>query len=159
LNHFDIIRAAVTRHEGAIVKTMGDAVMAVFRRPVNALLAMQDAQASLAQPPAGAEPLALKVGIHQGACIAVNLNDRLDYFGTTVNIAARIAALSTGDEILVSDVVWNDPEVSKWRGSDAGIRAECFETRLRGYEETISLWRLVKLQNKNSFPLANPFQQ
>jgi class 3 adenylate cyclase len=142
LNHFDILRAAVTEHEGAVVKTMGDAVMAVFRRPANALRAMQAAQRALQNPTDEASPLALKVGIHSGTCIAVNLNERLDYFGTTVNIAARLASLADGKNILLSDVVYQDPEVVKWLTTQDGVYVEPFETQLKGYDEPIRLWRL-----------------
>ena len=51
----------------------------------------------------------LKVGLHAGACLAVTLNDRLDYFGQTVNIAARVQALAGADEIVVTDDVLSLP--------------------------------------------------
>lgn len=142
LNHFDVLRKAVYDEEGAVVKTMGDAVMAVFRRPVNALRAMRVAQQALAKPPPDTVPLLLKVGIHTGTCIAVNLNNRLDYFGTTVNITARIAGVSDGTDILVSDTVWNDAEVAKWMGCGTDFHAASFETRLRGHQELMRLWRI-----------------
>ncbi len=152
LNHFEIIRGAVIAEEGAVVKTMGDAVMAVFRRPVNALRAMLSAQAALANPPDGMNPLWLKVGIHSGTCIAVNLNNRLDYFGTTVNVTARIASLSNGQDVLVSEAVWRDPEVEKWFGCAPGLRGERFEATLRGYEESIALWRIAQSAEAESVP-------
>lgn len=152
LNHFEIIRAAVAAEEGAIVKTMGDAVMAVFRRPVNALRALQSAQTILAHPPDGMEPLALKVGIHNGTCIAVNLNNRLDYFGTTVNIASRIAGLSDGQDILLSESVRNDPEVDRWMGCQPALAAEQFEAKLRGYDEPFVLWRLQPSSEGETLP-------
>ena len=93
------------------MKTIGDAVMAVFREPAAALKAMIDAQSSLAAPPDGSAPLILKAGIHAGPCIAVTLNDRLDYFGSTVNTAARLEGLSTGDDVVISQAVYEDPEV------------------------------------------------
>jgi class 3 adenylate cyclase len=52
---------------------------------------------------AGGDQIALKVGLHTGACLAVTLNDRLDYFGQTVNIAARVQALAGAGEIVVTD--------------------------------------------------------
>ena len=79
-----------------MIKTIGDSVMAVFPRPVAALKALAAAQDLLASPPAGSRPLLLKGGIHYGPCIAVTLNDRLDYFGSSVNLAARLAGLSSG---------------------------------------------------------------
>jgi class 3 adenylate cyclase len=54
----------------------------------------------------GGDGLALKVGLHHGACLAVTLNDRLDYFGQTVNIAARVQALAGADEIVITDDVY-----------------------------------------------------
>lgn len=144
LNHFEVIRSAVAQEQGAVVKTMGDAVMAVFRRPVNALRAMQQSQHALANPPNGISPLALKVGIHSGTCIAVNLNNRLDYFGTTVNAAARIASLSSGMDILLSNEVWMDPEVDRWMRCQTDVETERFEVKLRGFDELIALWRVQK---------------
>ena len=58
---------------------------------------------------AGGELIRLKVGLHAGACLAVTLNDRLDYFGQTVNIAARVQALAGADEIVVTDDVLSLP--------------------------------------------------
>lgn len=142
LNHFDVLRKAVYDEEGAVVKTMGDAIMAVFRRPIHALRAMRVAQQALANPPAGTAPLLLKVGIHTGTCIAVNLNNRLDYFGTTVNVTARIAGVSDGTDILVSDAVWSDAEVEKWVCRQTDFHATPFETRLRGHQELVCLWRI-----------------
>ena len=109
--------------------------MAVFTRPVAALRAMLAAQASVA-----GRPLALKVGIHTGPCIAVNQNGMLDYFGSTVNLAARLVALSSGDDIVVSDAVISDPEVAELE-----LRAEQAQGTLKGFEgESFALWRLRK---------------
>ena len=85
--------------------------MAVFPRPVNALRAILSAQRTLGSPPNGTRPLLLKAGIHQGHCVAVTLNDRLDYFGSTVNIAARLEGFSVGGDAVISAVVRADPEV------------------------------------------------
>ena len=117
MSHFYILRDAIAEEGGAIVKNIGDAVMAVFREPTAALRAILRAQRALARPPAGAgqnlpaRPLALKVGIHYGPCIAVTLNERLDYFGTTVNAASRLVELSNGTDVVMSSVVRRDPEI------------------------------------------------
>src|SRR5262245_47048179 len=71
MNHFDVLKKTINDHEGAIVKTIGDAVMAVFRSPAAALLAMVEAQQLLSSPGDGSMPLTLKAGIHSGPCIAV----------------------------------------------------------------------------------------
>jgi class 3 adenylate cyclase len=144
LSHFDVLREEIAAEEGAVVKTIGDAVMAVFLRPAAALRAMISAQHRLASPPAGVLPLTLKAGLHTGPCIAVTLNDRLDYFGSTVNLAARLEALSSGGDVVISAVVHDDPEVSGvLHGPDSKLLAEPFEMKLKGFdEESFKLWRV-----------------
>ncbi len=144
MGHFDILRAAVDEEEGALVKTLGDAIMAVFRRPAGALRAMLKAQRQLAQPPAGTRPLQLKVGLHTGHCIAVNLNGRLDYFGSNVNIAARLEPLSNGTDIIISTAVRDDPKVAAMlNDAENRLRIEPVAALLKGFdEEQIELWRV-----------------
>ncbi|MCA9928851.1 MAG: adenylate/guanylate cyclase domain-containing protein, partial [Anaerolineales bacterium] len=110
MNHFDVLKAAIDAEDGAIVKTIGDAVMAVFRRPVSAVKAVHAAQAQLSQL-SSIRPLRLKAAIHFGPSIAVTLNERLDYFGSTINIASRLEKFSQGTDIVMSDAVSMDPEV------------------------------------------------
>ncbi len=144
MNHFDVLRQVIAEEEGALVKTIGDAVMAVFRRPAGALRAILRAQKRLASPPAGMRPLRLKVGIHAGPSIAVTLNDRLDYFGCTVNMAARLEGLSTGEDVVISSAVHSDPEVTELLESPAcELKATPFEHVLKGFdEESFMLWRV-----------------
>ena len=146
MTHFDVLREAIAAEEGALVKTIGDAVMAVFRRPAAALRAILKAQAQLASQPEGVRPLLLKVGIHAGPCIAVTLNDRLDYFGCTVNLAARLEGLSTGEDVILSDVAHADHEVVEMLADPAGgLVARPFEMMLKGFdEESFELWRIEK---------------
>ena len=144
MNHFDVLKKFITERDGAIVKTIGDAVMAVFRKPVNALLAMLDAQDSLGNPPEGVMPLQLKAGMHTGPCIAVTLNDRLDYFGSTVNMAARLEALSTGSDVIISRAIFDDADVIELLKSGE-YEASQFEMSLKGFEEEqAELWRVRK---------------
>ena len=140
MSHFDVLREAIGREDGALVKTIGDAVMAVFRRPAAALRAVLDAQQRLAAPPEGVRPLLLKAGIHYGPCIAVTLNDRLDYFGSTVNAAARLVSFSSGSDVVVSGAVRADPEVAPLL--EAELLVERLEAELRGFDdERFELWR------------------
>ena len=159
LTHFDILKAAVDAEGGAIVKTMGDAIMAVFPRPLPALRALLVAQRQLilaqsAIPwkagPGGAAlsgPLTLKAGIHHGPCIAINQNARLDYFGTTVNVAARLCGLSTGTDLVISAAVGRDPEIALLLDSGAGgIQAAVELTPLRGFaNETFEVLRVARV--------------
>ena len=144
MNHFDLLKGAITAEDGAVVKTIGDAVMAVFREPVAALKAMIQAQRLLAAPPDGSPPLILKAGIHAGPCIAVTLNDRLDYFGSTVNTAARLEALSSGEDVVISQAVYEDSEVREMiEGAAADLIATPFEVLLKGFDdERFQLWRV-----------------
>jgi adenylate cyclase len=144
MSHFDLLRGAIDREGGNIVKTIGDAVMAVFRRPAGAVRAMLEVQQQLATPVGDADPLVLKAGLHYGPCIAVTMNDRLDYFGSTVNIAARLDALSSGGEVVISDAIACDPEVMALM-LEEGITAEPFDAKLKGFDsESFRLWRIAK---------------
>jgi class 3 adenylate cyclase len=138
--HFAALESAVAAEGGAIVKTMGDSVMAAFRTPAASLRAIQAAQTSLSR----FEPrLWLKVGIHHGPCIVVNLNDRLDYFGSTVNVAARLPDFSMGGEIIFSEAIRSDPEVKEFLEKNSSPESlSRFQTEVRGYEAPLELWRL-----------------
>jgi class 3 adenylate cyclase len=156
LTHFEILKIAIDAGGGAIVKTMGDAVMAVFSRPEPALLALRQARRWLARPgefvpPSGftapistLQPLALKASIHCGPCLAINQNDRLDYFGTTVNFAARLCSLSSGEDLVLSSAVCSDPEVAARLRMERDTIASRSETvRLKGFGETeFEVWRV-----------------
>jgi class 3 adenylate cyclase len=150
MNHFDILKQVIADEDGALVKTIGDAVMAVFRCPAGAVRAMLHAQQRLADPAGGMEPLSLKAGLHTGPCIAVTLNDRLDYFGSTVNMAARLEGQSTGDDVVISTAVYSDPEVRDLLNDpDNGVEARRFEMPLKGFDaEQFELWRVTKVQNR-----------
>jgi len=147
MNHFDVLKKVINDADGTLVKTIGDAVMAIFRRPAGALQAMLAAQEMLAAPPNGMSPLTLKAGIHEGPCIVVTLNDRLDYFGSTVNMAARLESLSTGDDVVISHAIYDDAEVGEFMRAE-NLQAAPFEVMLKGFdEERFELWRVSKKTN------------
>jgi class 3 adenylate cyclase len=150
MNHFDILKQMIADEDGALVKTIGDAVMAVFRCPAAALRAMLQAQQQFAS--ASAEtPLSLKAGVHTGPCIAVTLNDRLDYFGSTVNLAARLEGQSTGSDVVISTAVYADPEVRALLSDPSqGLSATRFEIPLKGFdEEWFELWRVGRVRSSS----------
>jgi class 3 adenylate cyclase len=108
--HFRILQEIVSSEGGAVVKTIGDAVMATFPTPdraVNAALRMRDSVQKLKND------LLIKIGIHEGPCLAVTLNDRLDYFGQTVNIAARVQSLADSRAIFATKSVVENSQVSR----------------------------------------------
>jgi class 3 adenylate cyclase len=112
--HFRALLEIIAAEKGAVVKTIGDAVMATFVRPEHALAAglkMRTAMDAL-NTERGTTDLVVKIGIHEGPCLAVMLNERQDYFGQTVNIAARVQSLSTSQEIHVTAPVIDAPGVA-----------------------------------------------
>lgn len=140
--HFTLLAMIVREHDGAVVKTIGDAVMASFNDPaqaVRAALAMQDRIASSAH---GGEDLVLKVGVHAGPSVVVTLNDRLDYFGSTVNMAARLQGQSEGEDIVLSEAVAADPAVQRLL---AGVPARRETVALKGFAEPVGFLRLLRL--------------
>ena len=87
------------------------------------------------------EPLRIKIGIHGGPLFAVNANNRIDYFGTTVNVAARIEAQSNGGDVVVTDPILNGPGARRILDRYACDVAE-EEVELRGVEEPVRIHRI-----------------
>lgn len=139
-DHFAFLGAIVRRHDGALVKTIGDAIMAAFSKPADALAAALDIQRDLGSfNAAGQRPLTIKLGLHEGPCIAVTLNGRLDYFGSTVNMAARLQGQSEGGDIVLSEAVAQDPEVAALL---AGLTVSGETTALKGFDTPVAFRRL-----------------
>jgi class 3 adenylate cyclase len=107
--HFGVLNEIVAAEHGAVVKTIGDAVMATFPTPDRALAAALRMRESVQ---ALKKDLLIKIGIHEGPCLAVTLNDRLDYFGQTVNIAARVQGLANERAIFATKAVIEHPQVA-----------------------------------------------
>jgi class 3 adenylate cyclase len=117
--------------------------MAAFADPADALdaaLAVQrDVMRFNREYAGGAEDIVIKLGLHTGACIAVNLNGRLDYFGSTVNLAARLQGQSTGGDIVLSTALAGDPAVA---GRLQQLRAVPETAQVKGFEKPVSFLRL-----------------
>jgi class 3 adenylate cyclase len=143
--HFAFLGEIVREQEGAIVKTVGDAVMAAFPDPaaaVRAALAVQERVAVFNQSHDAAAPgeaIVIKLGLHRGPCIAVTFNDRLDYFGSTVNLAARLQGQSRGGDIVLSRDMLGDPGVA---GVLDGLVLEEDAAELRGFGRRVDYLRL-----------------
>ena len=84
--------------------------------------------------------LILKIGVHKGAAIAVTLNDRLDYFGQTVNIAARVQNLADADEIYISEDVHEAEGVG---AALQGFAVERHVAKLRGVHQDLPVLRIA----------------
>ncbi|MBV8534712.1 MAG: adenylate/guanylate cyclase domain-containing protein, partial [Alphaproteobacteria bacterium] len=141
--HFAFMAAQIREHDGAIVKTIGDAVMAAFSDPAQALAAALAVQHNVMafnrEHGQGREALIIKLGLHAGPCIAVTLNGRLDYFGSTVNLAARLQAQSRGSDIVLSEALAADPAVT---AQLAGLPVDAETARVKGFDAPVAFLRV-----------------
>jgi class 3 adenylate cyclase len=141
--HFHVLNEVVAQGAGAVVKTIGDAVMATFPSPdrgLAAALRMREEMRRLNTERAG-EDLTLKIGIHEGPCLAVMLNERLDYFGQTVNIAARVQSLAETRSIFATEPVVAHPEAVRLL-SEAGLKAVAQQHSLKGISESYKVYEI-----------------
>jgi class 3 adenylate cyclase len=141
-DHFDVLRAIVNAHEGVVVKTMGDAVMAAFVDPRHAVRAATEALSRFEvfrQAQTHGEFVGLKVGVYSGACYVVTANGALDYFGQTVNVASRVQHLAESGEIIIPTDTFADLHPDE---QAAFIVRERFEARVKGVEHPLSLVRV-----------------
>ena len=141
--HFHALLEIISSEKGAVVKTIGDAVMATFIKPEQALAAGLRMRAAMDKlnKERGREDLIIKVGIHEGPCLAVMLNERQDYFGQTVNIAARVQGLSNSHAMHVTGPVIESPEVANilHRASIEPIQKQA---ALRGIADKIVVYEI-----------------
>jgi class 3 adenylate cyclase len=142
--HFRTLNDIVASEDGAVVKTIGDAVMATFPTPDHALAAalkMREAMRRLNETH-GREDLLLKIGIHEGPCLAVNLNERQDYFGQTVNIASRVQGLAMSQSILATAPVVQNPRSASVLGSN-GHKPVAQSRALRGISSEVAIYEIA----------------
>jgi class 3 adenylate cyclase len=144
-DHFRVLGLAISANRGALVKTVGDAVMATFPTGADALSAALQMQRDLRRMPAPPEVdtrRLIRIGVHEGPCLAVTLNDRLDYFGTTVNTAARVEARAEGGEIVASlAACQSDRAAEMLRDSGASLREDVLS--LKGLKAPLAVYRVA----------------
>jgi len=149
--HYKILTESVRENAGAVIKTMGDAIMATFSSPldgVKAALEMMDKMGPFnSRLRQENRALGLKIGLHEGAALAVNAEDRLDYFGQTVNIAARVQALAQAHEICVTEQVFQADGVRR-AFADKGYQEESRLVSLKGVGQPANVYQLRKHQLK-----------
>jgi class 3 adenylate cyclase len=140
--HFALLDAAAHQHAGSIVKTIGDAVMAAFSRPADCVAAALYILKVIGQfnREHGQPAIILKMGAHCGPSIAVTLNENLDYFGQTVNIAARVQSFADASEICLTEALYSAPGV---RELLTGRDVEEFDAPLRGVEGIARVYRVI----------------
>lgn len=129
--HFAVMADIIRRREGGIVKTIGDAVMAAFPVNLDGVLAAVEIQQTFAAIEAPLDAISVKIGVHRGPAIAVTSNRVLDYFGRTVNLAARLQGASQPGDVLLSETVLDDPEVRNALAA-RGLTPEWQDVALKG---------------------------
>ncbi|MES0490338.1 MAG: DUF5939 domain-containing protein [Leptospirales bacterium] len=141
--HFQLLEKIVATHEGSIVKTIGDAIMATFLNPVQAMQAAIKMNNEIADfnRKTNNQDLILKIGVHKGPSIAVTLNQQLDYFGRTVNIASRIQHLANPEEINVTNDIY---QYSGLLDAISGYNADPIQVQLKGMQDEMQIYRIYK---------------
>jgi class 3 adenylate cyclase len=140
-SHFRVLLDIVAAEAGAVVKTIGDAVMATFPTPdraVSAALRMREAMREL-NTAHGRQDLLLKIGIHEGPCLAVLLNDRQDYFGQTVNVASRVQGMADATAIIVTEAVVQHAQVARLL-EQSGLQPTPRHAALRGLTREVTVY-------------------
>jgi class 3 adenylate cyclase len=140
--HFADIYEEVCKNSGAIVKTIGDAAMASFVDPVAALRAAQGIQLRLCP---GRDDLALRVraSLNTGPCIAVKLNTNIDYFGSTVNAAAKLQACAAAGQVAFPERLLEVPAVAAFLAEqDAQFDVTEFSSPALGGKINVRVWNV-----------------
>ncbi len=142
-SHFRVVLDIVAAEAGAVVKTIGDAVMATFPTPdraVSAALRMREAMREL-NAAHRRQDLLLKIGIHEGPCLAVLLNDRQDYFGQTVNVASRVNGMADATAIIATGPVIQDSEAARLLEC-SGLQPAPHSAALRGLASEVTVYEI-----------------
>ena len=141
--HFQVLHEIVAAEAGAVVKTIGDAVMATFPTPDRAMAAalrMRQAMVDL-NDRNGRQDLLLKIGVHEGPCIVVTMNERQDYFGQTVNIASRVQGLANSQSIFATGPVVDDLKTAALLQQKA-LMPESHNVSLKGIEREVQVYEI-----------------
>lgn len=143
-DHFTHLRDAIAAEGGVVVKTIGDAVMAAFPDEAAALraaVAMQATWDTFRDGRPDAADTMLKVGVHAGPAYVVTANGVLDYFGQTVNVAARLQGAAHEREIVVTDDLARRAAEAGWLGPARVV--ERFDAVLKGLDHPLRAARLA----------------
>jgi len=142
-DHFAALLTSIAAEGGAVVKTIGDAVMATFPTPDQAMRAALRMRAAMRElnEAVGREDLALNIGLHGGPCLAVMLDERQDYFGQTVNVASRVQGLADPTAILATKSIVESANVGRIL-AEAGFTATARQSSLRGVSEAVTVYEI-----------------
>jgi adenylate cyclase len=155
--HFDLLFSIIAARRGTLVKTIGDAVMAAFveeRDAVAAAIEMLERFPTFRKGLPEAERTFLKVGVYAGPCYVVTANGILDYFGQTVNLAARLQGAAGAGELILVEAVADEALQSGWLGQHQP--SERFDATLKGLDAPVSVTRVIVDRPGMSLAPARP---
>ncbi|EKO17595.1 adenylate/guanylate cyclase catalytic domain protein [Leptospira kirschneri str. H1] len=144
--HFVQVFRIIKEHKGAVVKTIGDSVMASFSSPLDSLLASIELQKVFQVTPENR--IQIRISIHSGQCLAVNLNSNIDYFGNTVNYASKLQAITDAGEIAFSEAIFRDEEIRNHLKT-SGMKVKKVPFKLPWSQAEDSAYKLVQEVSKN----------
>ena len=148
--HFELLSDAIKANDGGIVKTLGDSVMAVFTHPEKALAAAVDAQLKMAAASGShafgnelfGEKIQTRIALHQGPCFLIQMNGIVDFFGNSVNLTARLLSQCDGNDIIISDAMFNDQMV-RVTMKKLRITAEQKIRNFKGFVEEFEIYQIL----------------
>ncbi len=143
-DHFDVLLPLIEQHGGALVKTIGDAIMAVFEAEegaVRASVRMLEAFAAFRKTHAHGEATHIKIGLYSGPCFAITANHLLDYFGQSVNIAARLQGQAHSGELVMESLAADHAREQGLLGGCA--ITERSEVALKGVDQKVTIARVA----------------
>jgi adenylate cyclase len=133
--HDELVHGLVDKEHGHVVKSQGDGFMIAFGEPdaaVRVAIRLQKAITGTRKRALRRTPIRVRVGIHAGHVVARDG----DYFGLNVAMAARVAALASGGEILVTDGV-------REAVADIDFTQISSDAELKGIPGRHQLWAVV----------------
>jgi len=135
--HDNILHRLIPQHKGQIVKSTGDGVHATFDRVTNAAQAVVAVQKQLLEHSwQETGPLLVRMGLHTGDA---EFRDG-DFYGTSVNKAARVMSLATGGQVLLSEITY--AFLDEAAGSEFGGR-HLGAYRLKGLSGKTGSYQLI----------------
>ncbi|HOV13630.1 MAG TPA: adenylate/guanylate cyclase domain-containing protein, partial [Spirochaetota bacterium] len=138
----DVLKHSTKKFDGAIIKTIGDAIMAAFSKPSDAIQSAIDMIEQIENynnSSSNGNPISIKIGLNSGNALAVTANDMLDYFGQNVNIAARVQGLAGSQEIWFTENIYNDEIISILKNSSYDIERK--SALLKGISEPTVVYK------------------
>ncbi len=129
-----IMTNQIPGHQGQLIKTIGDEIMCVFPSASAALLAACAMQTAIDDDsPNNEQPMRVRIGFHFGDVI----REGNDVFGDTVNVAARVAAITRGNQIMTTQAV-----VQALPADLKSVARQILRTEFKGKQEQLDIFQV-----------------